>query len=113
MFASDSTCCVCRERGKAVQVHHVDEDPSNNTFANLAVLCLECHNHTQVSGGFRRKRNAAWVMKNSDESLARGIQRRDADDRAAIDKKVATRGCWAKASGGTLASSHERACSDT
>jgi len=33
MFA-DSTCCVCRERGKALQVHHVDEDPSNNTFAN-------------------------------------------------------------------------------
>ncbi len=63
MFASDSTCCVCRERGKAVQVHHIDEDPSNNTPANLAVLCLECHNQTQVSGGFGRKLTDTLVIK--------------------------------------------------
>jgi len=70
MFASDSTCCVCRERGKAVQVHHVDEDPSNNRFANLAVLCLECHNQTQLSGGFGRRLNADLMIKYREEWLA-------------------------------------------
>jgi len=42
LFASDNTCCVCRERGKRIQIHHIDESPSNNVFENLAVLCLEC-----------------------------------------------------------------------
>ena len=88
MFASDSTCCVCRERGKAVQVHHVDEDPSNNTLANLAVLCLECHNQTQLSGGFGRKLNAELVVKYREEWAARVSQRRDAADRAAVEKMV-------------------------
>ena len=75
MFASGSTCCVCRERGKAVQVHHVDENPADNTFENLTVLCLECHNQTQVSGGFGRKLNAPLVIKYRDEWLERVIQR--------------------------------------
>lgn len=88
MFASDSTCCVCRERGKAVQVHHVDEDPGNNTIENLAVLCLECHNHTQLNGGFGRKLNATLVIKYRDEWLVRVIQRRDAADLSAVEKMV-------------------------
>ena len=57
MFRSDRTCCVCNVRGKTVQVHHIDEDPSNNLVESLAVLCLECHNDTQIKGGFGRKLN--------------------------------------------------------
>jgi hypothetical protein len=76
------------ERGKVVQIHHVDEDPSDNTFANLAVLCLECHNQTQVSGGFGRKLTDALVIKYREEWLARVIQRRDAADRVAVEKMV-------------------------
>jgi hypothetical protein len=89
MFASDSTCCVCRERGKAVQLHHIDEDPSNNAPDNIAVLCLECHNETQVSGGFGRRLTDALVMKYRDEWLARVTQRRDCADRAAVAKMIA------------------------
>lgn len=100
MFALDSTCCVCRERGKAVEAHHIDEDPSNNTPANLAVLCLECHNQTQVSGGFGRKLTDTLVNKYRDEWLARVIQRRDAADRAAVEKMV---GPAVAASGGPVA----------
>ena len=37
MFAADSTCCVCRENGKTVQIHHIDGNPSNNTLENLVV----------------------------------------------------------------------------
>ncbi len=88
MFDSDSTCCVCRERGKAVQTHHIDEDPSHNTLDNLAVLCLECHDQTQVSGGFGRKLNDALVRTYRAEWLLRVKQRRDAADRAAVERMV-------------------------
>jgi hypothetical protein len=46
-FASDRTCCVCRVKGKPFQIHHIDENPANNEFKNLAILCLEYHNETQ------------------------------------------------------------------
>lgn len=88
MFASDSTCCVCRERGKAVQLHHIDEDPSNNAPENIAVLCLECHNQTQTSGGLGRRLSDALVVKYRDEWLARVVQRRDAADREAVHKMI-------------------------
>jgi hypothetical protein len=30
MFAHDRTCCVCNETGKPVQIHQIDDNPSNN-----------------------------------------------------------------------------------
>jgi|SRR6476661_8250858 len=88
MFASDNTCCVCRERGKAVQLHHIDEDPSNNTEVNLALLCLECHNDTQLKGGFGRKLNAALVTRYRDEWHDRVNTRRAKADEQAISRQV-------------------------
>lgn len=80
MFQSDRTCCVCNERGKAVQIHHIDENPANNFVNNLAVLCLECHNDTQISGGFGRKLNGGLVTKYRDEWIKRvDVQRIEAD----------------------------------
>lgn len=61
LFLSDRTCCVCREPGKPVQLHHIDGDPSNHEDSNLAVLCLDCHNETQVRGGFGRALDADQV----------------------------------------------------
>jgi hypothetical protein len=61
LFESDRTCCVCRASGKKVQIHHIDDDPSNNSFTNLAILCLECHGDTQTSGGFGRHLEAEQV----------------------------------------------------
>ncbi|MFA4824825.1 MAG: HNH endonuclease signature motif containing protein [Methanoregula sp.] len=55
LFKSDRTCCVCRDKSKPVQIHHIDENPDNHEIKNLAVLCLECHNKTQIHGGFARK----------------------------------------------------------
>lgn len=55
LFEHDRTCCVCRRRGKPVQIHHLDEDPSNHRFENLTVLCFDCHRETQIRGGFDRK----------------------------------------------------------
>jgi hypothetical protein len=77
LFQSDRTCCVCREPDKPVQIHHIDENPSNSVFENLAVLCFDCHNDTQLSGGFDRKLNAAQVLKYRSDWLARVGSKRD------------------------------------
>ena len=78
------TCCVCRIPNKDVQIHHIDENPSNNEIKNLAVLCLQCHNDTQVSGGFGKKLTSGqvikfrdeWleIVKNRNDNLSKGIQ---------------------------------------
>jgi hypothetical protein len=80
IFASDRTCCVCEVRGKAIQIHHIDENPSNNTFDNLAVLCLECHNDTQLSGGFGRRLSEPLVIKYRNEWLIRVTNRKISAD---------------------------------
>lgn len=48
LFRADHTCCICRTRGKDVQIHHINGDNSSNNLANLAVLCLDCH--SKVTG---------------------------------------------------------------
>jgi len=52
---------VCRNN-KRVQIHHLDENPSNHALDNLAVLCLDCHDDQQVRGGFTRKYSAAEIV---------------------------------------------------
>lgn len=88
MFAADSTCCVCRENGKAVQIHHIDGNPSNNTLENLVVLCLEHHNRTQMSGGFGRKLDADLVTLHRDEWLKDVKWRRAQANERAVTKVV-------------------------
>ncbi len=61
LFDSDRTCCVCRQRGKPVQIHHINEDPSDSDLRNLAVLCFDCHRETQITGGFDRKLDSDQV----------------------------------------------------
>jgi len=38
LFLSDRTCCVCRIPRKAIQIHHIDDDPSNSVEANFFFL---------------------------------------------------------------------------
>lgn len=49
-YRSARTCAVCRVPG-GVQIHHIDENSSNNNEDNLVVLCLRCHDeaHTKRS----------------------------------------------------------------
>jgi len=67
LFRSHRTCCVCREPRKPVQIHHIDEDPSNGNEGNLAVLCFDCHDQTQIKGGFARKLNAQQIILYRDD----------------------------------------------
>jgi hypothetical protein len=48
LFESDHTCCICRMKGKDVQIHHIDGNNSNRKPDNLAVVCLDCH--SRVTG---------------------------------------------------------------
>jgi len=48
LFQNRHTCCICHDRNKDVQIHHIDNNNSNNNLKNLAVLCLDCH--SKVTG---------------------------------------------------------------
>ena len=90
-FASNSTCCICRERGKSFQIHHIDGDPSNNEFDNLAVLCLEDHNRTHSKGSFARQLDSYEIVKYRDDWNDRVRRRRNLADDMAVKKQVGTR----------------------
>jgi hypothetical protein len=38
---SNNRCCICQT--PFIQFHHIDGDPSNNDFDNIAPLCPNCH----------------------------------------------------------------------
>ncbi|GEM_PF-1524111 len=84
LYSSDRTCCVCNEPGKPIQIHHIDENPAHNSIENLAVLCLLCHEQTQISGGFGRKLDCHQVVRYRDAWLDRVSKRRDQADQQAI-----------------------------
>jgi 5-methylcytosine-specific restriction endonuclease McrA len=88
MFRSDRTCCVCHVRGEPIQIHHIDEDPSNNDPDNLAVLCFHCHDETQITGGFGRKLDAAQVTQYRDDWHRRVEARREAADNIALAREA-------------------------
>jgi hypothetical protein len=83
LYAFDRTCCVCNEKGKSIQIHHIDEDPSNNSLDNLSVLCLECHEETQIKGGFGRKLDADQIIKYKQGWTRRVTERRHQADNLA------------------------------
>jgi hypothetical protein len=66
-----------------VQIHHVDDDPSNSSMENLAVLCLDCHTTTQIIGGFHRKLDAEQIILYREDWVA-NVGRERAQARAAI-----------------------------
>ena len=43
-------CAFCPETViESLQLHHIDEDPSNNNFENLILACASCH--TKITAG--------------------------------------------------------------
>jgi len=88
LIAHDRTCCVCGERGKRVQIHHIDENPSNNDPQNLAVLCFDCHNETQIEGGFGRSLDATQVTRYRDEWVERVAEIKKQADEILLQKQV-------------------------
>lgn len=52
LWANRWTCCVCREQGRAIIVHHIKSwaRSRDHSSANLAVLCLEHHARAHTRG---------------------------------------------------------------
>lgn len=63
LFQADHTCCICRTRGKDVQVHHVDGNRDNNKASNLAVVCLDCHSKITGRRGLGQSYSTGEVRK--------------------------------------------------
>src|ERR1700742_441419 len=84
LFLNRHRCCICREPRKPVQIHHVDENPSNNDMRNLAVLCVECHSIVSGNQGFGKnysKKEILLFKKNWEEQCEGWRQNvGDADD---------------------------------
>jgi len=76
LYAAARTCCVCRDRSKAVQLHHVDQNNENNVESNLVVICNDCHDeaHTHHSNSRNldpreiRRCKATWIAEVSERS---------------------------------------------
>lgn len=60
LVANRHACCVCQSKG--VQIHHIDEDPSNNAIENLASLCLPCHDQASMQIGLTKKLKADQII---------------------------------------------------
>ena len=88
LYVHHNTCCICNEPARRVQVHHLDEDPTNHNPENLAVLCLICHEETQLRGGFTKKLTEQVVRRYRDEWLKRVSERRAIADQRATEKVI-------------------------
>ena len=63
MFENDHTCCICRIKGKNVQIHHIDGNNSNNDPSNLALVCLECHSKVTGDEGLGRRYSSGEIKR--------------------------------------------------
>lgn len=77
-------CCVCREVGRQVEVHHIQAgaDGGSNTLENAIVLCFRCHSeaghynarHPRGSSyspsELRRHRDRWWALVSSVEHVS-------------------------------------------
>jgi len=50
MVANRHTCCICHEQRHPVEKHHINGDPSDNAWDNLAVTCRNCHGLVTAKG---------------------------------------------------------------
>jgi hypothetical protein len=62
-----TTCCICRERNKDVEIHHIKGNNRNNAWPNLAVLCRDCHSKVTGTRGLGRGYLAEEVRNYKDE----------------------------------------------
>ncbi len=63
MAANRHTCCICREPRQPVEKHHIDEDPSNNDWNNLAVVCRNCHGLVSAKGPLDARYTPGEVLR--------------------------------------------------
>lgn len=76
MQESDSCCAFCDQRDVATfETHHIDDNPTNDAFENLIIVCGSCH--TKITRGIispadvvTRKRELAWRSRPEQKNRA-------------------------------------------
>ena len=63
LHANAHTCCKCREPRQPVEIHHINENPSDHRPENLAVLCRNCHGLASQTGPLGRRISAGEVKR--------------------------------------------------
>lgn len=87
LFECNRTCCICTNAGKDVQIHHIDENSSNNNYDNLIVLCLNCHSDVHSKGGFGRNWTLGQLQQHKREWIVRvKLRKQEADKLASIQQ---------------------------
>ena len=87
-WLSDDTCCICMEREKRIQIHHINEDPRDHSVENLAVLCLECHDEIHKKGGSTRNLDPQFVTLCRDKCLEAVTWRREEINKKEVERQV-------------------------
>ncbi len=79
-FRTDLRCCLCEyvgdlpPRPQSGQIHHIDDDRSNNAIENLVWLCLPHHEDVGKTGRSSRRIHPRTIVRFREE-LERLIQR--------------------------------------
>lgn len=75
LAACNNRCCVCQT--PFVQIHHIDEDPSNNEIENLAPLCPNCHTQAHHKGNIVTNLTPGRIVELRDRWYAYCEKRKD------------------------------------
>ena len=62
MAANRHTCCICNEPRHPVEKHHINGDPGDNAWDNLAVLCRNCHGLVTAKGALGSRYTTGEVV---------------------------------------------------
>lgn len=63
MAANRHTCCICHEPRQPVEKHHINGDPGDNAWNNLAVLCRNCHGLVTAKGNLGSSYSPGEVLQ--------------------------------------------------
>lgn len=94
LIANKHSCCICGRVN--VQIHHINSDPSDNRWSNLAVLCLEHHDKATAPKGLTvsLKPDEILIYKEKWEKICANVAHTIARSRTAffmVDYKNAER----------------------
>lgn len=64
LYKCARVCCVCRERGAPIELHHIDQDRNNNTEDNIVAICRNCHDSAHSTHTMSKNLTSAH-LKNS------------------------------------------------